>query len=662
MQSHESRLRVIIEGVEPQVDGGRFPIKRTVGERVVVQADIFANGQDVLNSTLLYRAPGSSEWQEAPMTLLNDDRWQGEFTVSTLGRYLYTIQTWVDRFLTWRRDTQKKADAGLDVSAELLMAAELVDQASTHGSKADAARLQAWAEVLRGQGDRAEVIELALGEALDQLMGRYPDRQSVTTYQKELSVVVDRELARFSTWYELFPRSTSPHPDQAGTFRDCETRLPYLSAMGFNVLYLPPIHPIGRTGRKGRNNALMVQPGDPGSPWAIGSAEGGHKAVHPELGTLEDFRRFVAKASEHGVEVALDVAFQCSPDHPYVKEHPEWFRRRPDGSIQYAENPPKKYEDTYPLDFETAAWRELWEELRSVFLFWIEQGVHIFRVDNPHTKSFRFWEWLIGSVKETYPDVIFLSEAFTRPKVMYYLAKLGFTQSYTYFTWKNTKAELTQYFTEVTQSGVPEFFRPNLWPNTPDILHDYLQNGGRPAFAARLVLAGTLGASYGIYGPAYELGSNTPREGGSEEYLNSEKYEVKHWDWDSSPSLKDLISRLNKIRTEHPALQRNEGLRFHSVANEQIICYSKGTGDFADVILTVVNLDPRHTQSGWVDLSLEAMGLASNESYQVQDLLTDARYDWQGPHNYVELNPLAAPAHIFCIQRRRETKPVPTAL
>jgi starch synthase (maltosyl-transferring) len=469
-------------------------------------------------------------------------------------------------------------------------------------------------------------------------------------------VVVDRERARFSTWYEMFPSSCAPKPGRHGTFRDCEERLPYIAAMGFDVLYLPPIHPVGHTHRKGKNNSPAAGRQEPGSPWAIGSEEGGHKAVNPLLGTLADFRRLIEKAREHSIEIALDIAFNCSPDHPYVKEHPTWFRWRPDGTVQYAENPPKKYEDTYPFNFETEDWQELWEELKSIVLFWIKQGVRIFRVDNPHTKPFAFWQWLIDEVKRDYPDVILLSEAFTRPKIMHHLARLGFSQSYTYFAWRNTKWELTQYFTKLTQTDVREYFRPHLWPNTPDILTECLQSGGRPAFMTRLVLAATLGASYGIYGPAFELCENRAREPGSEEYLDSEKYEIKQWDIDRPDSLRDLIAQVNRIRGENPALQSDWRLSFHHVDNEQLICYSKRTEDCKNIIVVVVSLDPQHKQSGWVELDLEALGLDPHQPYEVHDLLSDARYLWRGARNYVELNPQVVPAHVFRLRRRVGTE------
>ncbi len=483
-------------------------------------------------------------------------------------------------------------------------------------------------------------------------MDRYPDRRFETVYPRELEVVVDPERARFSAWYEMFPRSAVNDGRSHGTFADCEARLPYIAEMGFDVLYFPPIHPIGRQFRKGRNNVLEPDPEDPGSPWAIGSGEGGHKAVHKELGTLAQFRKLVQAARKRGLEVALDIAFQCAPDHPYVAEHPEWFRWRPDGTVQYAENPPKKYQDIYPFNFETDRWRELWQELKSVFDFWIDQGVTLFRVDNPHTKPFAFWEWLIREIKKEHPDVLFLSEAFTRPKVMYRLAKLGFSQSYTYFAWRNTKGELVHYFTELTQGDGREYFRPHLWPNTPDILNEYLQFGGRPAFMIRLALAATLGANYGIYGPAFELFENRAREAGSEEYLDSEKYQLRQWELDRPDSLKDFIARVNRIRRDNPALQQYWNLKFHSVDNDELICYSKWTDDLSNGVLVVVNLDPYHTQSGWVDLPLEELGLDPVHPYQVHDLLSDARFLWHGSRNYVELDPHSQPAHIFRIRRR----------
>jgi len=657
MEAAEGSKRVVIEAVQPEIDGGRFPAKRIVGETVVVEADVFADGQDALSAVLLYRRHDDSQWSEVPMEPLVNDRWRGAFRVLETGRYFYTISAGVDRFKSWRRDLGKKIAAEQNVSVDLLVGASLLEEASRQASSADAGMLQTWATALSSRSNpETAAAEVALSDEVADLVGRYSARALATSYPKELEIVVDREKARFSAWYEMFPRSCARKPGRHGTFADCERRLPYVASMGFDVLYLPPIHPIGRTYRKGSNNVETAGPNDPGSPWAIGAEEGGHKAIHPQLGTLDDLRQLISSARQYGIEVALDLAFHCTPDHPYVVAHPEWFRHRPDGSVQYAENPPKKYQDIYPLDFETENWQELWEEMKSIVIYWIEQGIRIFRVDNPHTKPFEFWEWLIHNIKRMYPEVIFLSEAFTRPKVMYRLAKLGFTQSYTYFAWRNTKWELTQYFTELTQTDVREFFRPSLWTNTPDILTEYLQVGGRPAFITRLVMAATLGANYGIYGPAFELCENRPREPGSEEYLNSEKYEIKNWDVDAPGSLKDLIARVNRIRRDNPALHSDWSLRFHEVDNEQLICYSKQTEDLSNVVLVAVNLDPHHTQSGWVNVDLEPLGLDSREPYQVHDLLGDGRYLWHGATNYIELNPHVVPAHIFRVLRRVRTE------
>ena len=646
--------RVVIENVYPEIQGGRFPIKRTVGERVVVNADIFTDGHDAISAVLLFRRVNESSWVEAPLKEEVNDRWHGSFTVLELGQYEYTLQAWVDHFESWRLGFLKKLDAGQDISVDILTGAKLAEGAAGRASGEDAQRLAAFATSMRMQGGHilSDAVTSIRDDSLARLMAQHPDRSTAVTYEKTLIVEVDREKAGFSAWYEMFPRSCAPEPGGHGTFQDCINRLPYVAEMGFDVLYLPPIHPIGRKNRKGKNNNPVSSPEDIGSPWAIGSAQGGHKAIHPRLGTLEDFRRLVREAREMGLEVALDIAYQCTPDHPYVAEHPEWFRWRPDGTVQYAENPPKKYEDIYPLNFETSSWHGLWEELKDVMVFWIDQGVRIFRVDNPHTKPFEFWEWAIREIKKQHPDVIFLAEAFTRPKVMYRLAKLGFTQSYTYFAWRNTKWELEQYFTELTQSEVREFFRPNLWPNTPDILTEYLQSGGRPAFMIRLILAATLGASYGIYGPAFELCENRALRPGSEEYLYSEKYEIKNWKVNREDSLKELIARVNHIRRANPALASNSRLRFHPVNNNQLIAYSKTTEDMANIILVVVNLDPHYTQSGWLDLPLDYFGLDPHQAFQAHDLITDDRYLWQGTRNYVELNPHLMPAHILRIRRR----------
>jgi starch synthase (maltosyl-transferring) len=606
-----SRARVVIENISPQVDCGLFPVKRVAGEAVMVEADVFTDGHDQICCVLLYRSERDSTWTEVPMTAGQNDRWFARFVPQETGHYLFTIRAWVDHLATWRRDLAKKQAAGQDVSVDLL----------------------------RGE----------------QLQAAGVDGDIVVEHEPPCRVEVDRERARFSTWYELFPRSAGTQPGVHGTLKDAEARLAYVAEMGFDVLYLPPIHPIGFTERKGPNNTPAPTGQDHGSPWAIGAASGGHKAVHPQLGTLADFRSLVGKAKELGIEVALDIAFQVSPDHPYVKQHPQWFLKRPDGTIQYAENPPKKYQDIYPFDFECDDWRALWDELKSIFEFWIDQGVRIFRVDNPHTKPFAMWQWIISEVKRTHPDVLFLAEAFTRPKVMYRLAKVGFTQSYTYFTWRNTRQELVEYFTELNTPPVSDFMRPNLWPNTPDILPQFLQYGGRPAFALRLVLAGTLGASYGIYGPAFELQEHEAVKAGSEEYLDSEKYQLRSWDLDRPDSLRDLIARVNRIRRENLPLQGNLGLEFHASDNESLIAYSKSSDQGAEVVLVVVNLDPYHVHSGWLSLDLSALGVDEGP-FQVHDLLSGARYIWQGAHNYVSLDPARTPGHIFRIRRRVRTE------
>lgn len=649
------RRRVVIEHVTPAVDSGRFPAKRIIGDKILVSADLLVDGHDQIRARVRYRKEGEQDWHEAPMEPLANDRWQGEFVVTEIGRYRYTVCAWVDAFASWRHDLLRRQQPE-DIAMALRMGADLLAAAADRAGGEDRERLRRWAAELSSDAPVEQRLPRALGEELVGLMRRHADRSLATTYRPELTLIVDAERARFSAWYELFPRSCVADESQHGTFRACAGRLEEAARMGFDIVYLPPVHPIGRTKRKGRNNSLAAGPKDPGSPWAIGAQEGGHKSVHPLLGTLDDFRWFVRRANELGLEVALDIAFQCSPDHPYVAEHPEWFRWRPDGSVQYAENPPKKYEDIYPFNFETENWQALWQELKSVFLFWMEQGVRIFRVDNPHTKPFVFWEWLIEDIKRDDPDVLFLSEAFARPKIMHRLAKLGFSQSYTYFTWRNTKFELTEYLTELTRSSVCEYFRPNFWPNTPDILSEYLQFGARPAFMIRVILAGTMTANYGIYGPAYELTENRAREPGSEEYRDSEKYQVRHWDIARPDSIRELIARINRIRRENPALQSDKNLAFHPVDNDELICYSKHTDGLENIILTVVNLDPYHTQSGWVELPVETLDLDLRHPYQVHDLVTGSRFLWHGARNYVELDPRRSPGHIFRLRRKVRTE------
>ncbi len=675
--------RVIIETVEPEVDAGRFPVKRTVGEAVRVRADIFADGHDRLASVVRYRiaeAPLETgalgedlDWHEAPMQPIGNDRWEGVFRVQALGCYEYTLQAWVDRFGSWRDAVTRKFAAAQSVEAELLEGAELVRDTARHVGHPGPADggvlvqaspgsglppleqngdLQRWlfglADLLASPMAEADRMAIALSPRLSAAMLRYADRRGGTTYDRVLPVQVERERARFGAWYEMFPRSAGMDPTRGATLDEAARRLPAIAALGFDVVYLPPIHPIGRSFRKGRNNALAASAMDPGSPWAIGAPEGGHTAVDPNLGGLPAFDRFVSTARRLGLEIAIDLALQASPDHPYVTTHGEWFRHRPDGSIKYAENPPKKYQDIYPFDFETREWRGLWSEMLRVVRFWIYHGVRIFRVDNPHTKPLRFWQWLIAAVRRQHPDSVFLSEAFTRPKVMRHLAKAGFSQSYSYFTWRNTKTELVDYFTELTQTDVREYMRPNLFANTPDILSEYLQRGGRPAFQVRLILAATLGASYGIYS-GFELCEDLA-VAGTEEYVDSEKYEIRVRDWDRPGNIKELVARVNQVRHENPALWSDWSLAFHDTDNPELVAYSKQTSDRSNTILTVVNLDPFNLQHGWVRVPIADWHLAPDRPYTVHDLLTDERYAWRREWNYVRLQPGVRAGHVFRVE------------
>jgi starch synthase (maltosyl-transferring) len=649
--------RVIIDRVRPRLDDGRFAIKRTPGESVEVVAEIFADGHDLIAAVLRDRGIPSPEphipsrvppWRETPLTPggPGSDEWTARFQVDAIGWHEYDIVAWIDRFGSWRRDLAIKARAGLDVGVELLDGALLVRGAAARAEQIgsgvrDANWLIEQADALSDAATIPERVATALSDELARLMQLYADRSQATASPAS-RVRVDRERARTGAWYEMFPRSAGTGEPRGGTFADACRLLAGIADLGFDVVYLPPIHPTGRSFRKGRNNSLTAGPDDPGSPWAIGSADGGHTAVDPALGTLEDFASFRRTAERHGLEIALDLAWQCSPDHPWVREHPEWFRHRPDGTIQYAENPPKKYQDIYPFDFACDDWRSLWRALLDVTLFWIDHGVRIFRVDNPHTKSFAFWDWAIAEVQARHPGVIFLAEAFTRPVVMRYLAKAGFTQSYTYFTWRNTKQELTDYLTELTASDVREYLRPNLFANTPDILHAYLQTGGRPAFQARLLLAATLGASYGIYS-GFEL-CEAQAIPGTEEYADSEKYEIKHWDWDRPGNIKELVARVNSIRRQHRALQFGWPLRFHATDNPEIIAYSKTSPEGSDVLLTIVNLDPHHMQHGHVEVH------AGAEVFAAHDLLDDTAYAWRDGWNYVRFDPDVRQGHIMRLE------------
>jgi len=640
----------VIENLQPLVDGGRYPTKRIVGEDLVVEADIFKDGHDVVAAVLKWRVLAEKRWRETPMAYIDNDRWRGVCTLYDVAIYEYTVEAWTDTFRGWQLEFTAKFGAGIsELQSEALEGAALLEAASRRArDRTDSARLLELSRRMCKAGT-AEINKIAQSRELEVLMATYADRDNATHYAPAPRVIVDRPAAQIGAWYEFFPRSAEGRGDRGSTFRDCLPRVDDAKAMGFDVIYFPPIHPIGHTNRKGRNNSITCEPGDPGVPWAIGSEAGGHKAVEPSLGTLADFDWLQKQVIKRGMEIALDFAINCSPDHPYVKEHPDWFYKRPDGTIKYAENPPKKYEDIYPLNFRCDDWRELWAEMKSIVLFWAQRGVRIFRVDNPHTKPVAFWEYLVSGVRAKYPDVVFLAEAFTRPKMMKALAKAGFNQSYSYFTWRNSKRELIEYFTELTQTDMSEYFRANLWPNTPDILPFVLQDGGRPAFMIRVLLAATLSTLYGIYS-GYELCENEALPG-REEYLDSEKYQWKERDWNAPGNIKDWIAQLNKIRKENRALQSYNNLRFYHADNDAILFYGKMTPARDNIILVVVNLDPHRKQNSYVDVPIDQFGQMESDVYQVHDLLSDARYTWNGRQNYVELDPEIQPAHVFRVRR-----------
>lgn len=650
MEHLDGRKRVVIESVSPEIDGGEFPIKRTVGEKVVVTADIFADGHDEISAVLLYRKKGEKKWSETPMEFLGNDHWRGSFKCQEMGWYEYTLQGWVDHFASWQKSVKLKFEANQDIAVELQIGTNLMKAARPLANAEQKKLLDKWISFIEDVENAPAAVSLALTKEVSGLMRLLADRKDAALYHKTLLVEVERKKALFSAWYELFPRSTADKPGRHGTFKDVERVIPVVASMGFDVLYFPPIHPIGLSFRKGKDNSTVAEPGEPGSPWAIGSLEGGHKSIHPELGTLEDFRSVVRTAEAHGLEVALDLAYQCSPDHPYVKEHPQWFKWRPDGSIQYAENPPKKYQDVLPINFETDDWQNLWKELKSIPEYWIEQGVKIFRVDNPHTKPFRFWQWLIHEIRESHPEVIFLAEAFTRPRLMERLGKLGFTQSYTYFTWRNTQWEFVQYLNELTRTERREYFRPNFWPNTPDILPESLQYKNEAAFVVRLVLAATLSSNYGVYGPSFEMGLNIPHPL-REEYIDNEKYEIKFWDWEQRNRLRDLMTTVNKIRKENPALQTTWNIYFAESQNEHLLCYGKTDDEKANKIFVAVNLDSYNPQGSWIKVPIHDMGISPERAYTVVDLITGSSYTWNGEWNYVLLNPHILPVHIFRVDQ-----------
>ena len=642
-------LRTIaIERPSPEIDDGRFPIKREVGDAVTVEVDIFKDGHEMLCAAVFYRPVGASAWSDSPLSKFDNDRWRGTFQLDAIGAWEYTFEAWVDRYGSWLDEVKKKLAAGEDVTSELLEGQHLIEAAASRVEGESRRRIERWLSDWVAKRSAVDRVGDASDGVWTKFMRAVEDRSKATRYDRTLEVVVDPVIARFGAWYEIFPRSQGRDPNSGSTFKQAAQRLPEIQAMGFDVLYMPPVHPIGLTNRKGKNNARKGEPGDPGSPYAIGAKEGGHMAVEPSLGTLADFDDFVRLCEQHGLKVALDFAIQCSPDHPYLREHPEWFAKRPDGTIKYAENPPKKYEDIHHLDFDSKAWRSLWDEMARIVEFWIAHGVRIFRVDNPHTKPLPFWKWLITKIKSKHPDVLFLAEAFTRPKMMRALAKVGFSQSYTYFTWRNEKEELTEYLTELTQSEMKEYFRGNFFANTPDILPFFLQNGGRPAFKIRAVLASTLSTSYGIYN-GFELCENRALPG-REEYLDSEKYEIKVWDWDRPGNIKNLITVLNLARREHPALQEYDNLQFHIADNSDILVYSKATPKRDDAVLVVVNLNPHEVRDCLVHVNPWELGKGDDEPFVVHDLISNQRWTWQGWSNYVRLDPNQEPVHLFVIE------------
>jgi starch synthase (maltosyl-transferring) len=640
----QGKSRVIIENVQPQVDGGRYPAKRTVGETVNVTAEIFGDGHDHLRAQIQYKKEGEKSWMVKELVHVGNDVWSATFKITEKSNYVFTVIAWVDHLDTWYDGFKKKAEAKVDIHTELMEGVLLLKQLPASKSQ----QIQTAIAKLGNKDQYAQAIEFVLNKDFAELVNEHPLISFETKFEKELHVQVEHAKANFSAWYELFPRSASLEGNH-GSFKDVIKLLPRIQAMGFDVLYLPPIHPIGKANRKGKNNNVRSAPEEPGSPWAIGSDEGGHKSIHAQLGTMEDYKLLISEAKKYGLDIALDVAFQCAPDHPYVKEHPEWFKQRPDGTIQYAENPPKKYQDIYPFNFETDNWKELWEELKSVITFWIDNGVKIFRVDNPHTKPIPFWEWAIAEVNKKYDDIIFLSEAFTRPKIMASLAKVGFTQSYTYFTWRVTKDELMEYMNELINGPSRNYFRANFWPNTPDILPYHLQHQGENIFMIRLALAATLSSNYGIYGPVYEFCENVPVPG-REEYMDSEKYEVKKHDWKKTNRMTDVITLINKARKENRALQSTWTLEFCSIENPNLLAFLKATDDLTNILMVVVNLDPHGKQMGYVQIPKQKLKLADQINVKLHDLITDAHYTWTQEWNYVELDPYKIPFHIFKLE------------
>lgn len=648
MKRWEETGRIVITNVYPEIDCGRYPVKRVTGEKFTARADVFADGHDEVKAFFLHKVRGKRKWNIEPMTALGNDKWEASFTPLEQVAYEYTFAGMVDHFASWQKGLKKKSEDGQDIRIEIEIGVQMMKAVAGKQNSVLQKKLQQAIKEIESS-EPSVSVSLSIGDKISQMMAQTIDIFEATHYHKILNIEVDRPRALFSAWYEFFPRSASAEQGKHGTFKDCEKIIPEIARMGFDVIYFPPVHPIGKKFRKGKNNALTATENDPGSPWAIGSAEGGHKSIHPQLGTEEDFKQLIKTAKQHNMEIALDLALQCSPDHPYINENPQWFKWRPDGTIQYAENPPKKYQDIVPINFETEDWENLWRELKSIVDHWVSFGVKIFRVDNPHTKPFVFWQWLIAEVRKKDKDVLFLAEAFTRPRVMERLAKTGFNQSYTYFTWRNTRNELIDYVDELVKTEMREYFRPNFWPNTPDILPSSLEHKPASSFIQRIVLAATLSASYGVYGPVYELGIGEPHPG-KEEYTNNEKYELKNWDWNISTPVKDIMIKLNQIRKENTALQTTWNLHFADVDNHQLLCYAKHDDNFENILFIAANLDHLNKQSGWVRVPIEHLQMQKDASYTVHDLLTGNKYSWRGEWNYVELDPDKLPAHVFRIE------------
>jgi starch synthase (maltosyl-transferring) len=645
LSKNNGQSRVIIEHVSPEIEAGRYAVKAVIGQNITVSADIFTDGHDHLSAFLKYKRQDAENWHEVRMAPTYNDRFEAQFQADSIGYYHYTIEAFIDHGDTWLHEILLKIKDGQHVDVELLVGAEILEKMIKSG--ADIKKIKALKQLFTDKENYQKAIEAVESNEIADLVTNFPNRMFVTNYH-ELKLWVDRKKAGFSAWYSMFPRSATETPNTHGTFADvAKNVLPKVKKMGFDVLYIPPIHPIGKAFRKGKNNSVTAQEGEPGVPYAIGSELGGHIAIHPELGSLADFKKLIKACGNEGIEVAMDLAIQCSPDHPWAQEHPYWFNIRPDGSIQYAENPPKKYQDIYPINYESEKWRELWLELKHIVFTWAEWGVRIIRADNPHTKSFQFWEWIIEETHKVYPDMIFLAEAFTRPRVMENLAKVGFTQSYTYYTWRNTKAELIEYMNALTQTEMSEYFRPNFWPNTHDILPTCLQSKKEATYLIRYFMAATLSANYGVFGPVYEYMVSDPMPG-KEEYLNSEKYEIAHWDWAHENKLTDLIAKVNKARNENEALQSTNNISFCDIENDQLIAYFKTDGA-GNHIVCVVNLDPTNTQSGYVKVPLHLMRLPYDQNYKVTDLISGIEYTWKDEMNFVELNPNIMPVHLFKI-------------